>query len=156
MVTLSCKARILQAIVDRIAAVAVPTIDGLTVDRDRSTAVDTDEIPIAVVFDNGDIPNGDWTGERGYSLLVNVEGAATGETDKEASDKANELEARVQQAVLADQSLGLGSPGPRLIEENPEPPPARLLVTGAQPTAGFNRGFVVEFATQEADPFTFA
>src|SRR5262245_57178299 len=91
---------------------AISQIANLTVERGRADPLDSDELPFLAIYDGGDNPQNDFTGERGYALRVDIEGRCAGDSDKEAEQAAGLLRAYVQQALLTDVTLGQ-HPGPR-------------------------------------------
>ncbi len=140
---------IMAAIAARLGGiVAVP---GLTVERDREAAVTDATLPLLVVYEGDEKEQPDLTGEDGRSLPVEIEGFAGGATTAAATLALATLRAEVDKALLGDVTLGVGARDLRLADE---PPPARLDLDAAPPTRGFARGYVVEYATAEGDPYT--
>jgi len=93
---------------------------------------------------------------RWLADVVDLPGAmAYGETRDEARSNAAALRAAVQAALLADVTLGFAT-GVRNVTELPEPPPFRLVLDCAKPAHGFARSFLVDYATLESDPNSFA
>ena len=148
----ACRELVLQAVKAKLAAIV--DVAGVTVERDREEDVTDAELPFLALYEGDETAQDDMTGERGYDLQVDVEGIVEGETREAAVVAASALRAEVQQALLADATLGFAV-GVRDVRELPEAPPARLIVEAAKPTAGFARSFVVMYATAEADPYTF-
>jgi hypothetical protein len=145
-----------QIIKDRVVAIlqGIATIPGLTVEAERIDGLTGDDLPKLVVYDAGDETDNAFTGEDGWILALDIEGRAQGDTDALAASAIAQLQARAQQAIFADYTLGI-APGVRNLEEDPEAPLQRLLVQAEVPTAGFTRRLRVSFATAEGDPFTF-
>lgn len=145
----ACRELVMQAVAAKLAAIA-----GVSVERDREEDVTDAELPFLALFEGDEQEFDDLTGQRDYVLQVDIEGYAEGVTAVEAAAALSELRGKVQQALLADVTLGL-SVGVRNVEEATESPPQRLAVDSARPTKGFVRSFAVSYATAEADPFTF-
>jgi hypothetical protein len=147
----TCREQILQAV--EAALAGITAIAGITVERERLDPVASDALPFLAVYDDGDTPGENFSGQRDYTLVVTVEGYSAGTTVLDGRQKADELKARVEAALYADVTLG----GKALdLRPNAEPSPARMDWEVPADVGSFVAAFEIDFATSETDPFTFA
>lgn len=142
---------VVQAALARLQA--IPGIAGLTVAREPSArdALVQDDLPLVLLFEAGESDVTEFSGEQAYSLGLIVMGAVTAATDAAAATALNELRGRVDQAILADVTLGGAA---RFAALDPEAEGQEPVIDGTLPCRAFLRGFTVEYATREGDPFT--
>lgn len=147
----TCREQIVAAVVTRLSAIA--GVANLTVERDRDLPSEDDTLPLVVVTEGDEAPVPLFLGEDAFDLQVIVEGAATAETVALASSAVATLRAKVEQALMADFTLGGLARDLRPADEDT---PQRLDFASEAPTKGFSRAYVITYATREGDPFTFA
>lgn len=148
-----CRERVMAAIAARLAAITGVT--GLQVERDRTLAIDTSEMPRLVVHELDEQLTGDLSGEDGWTLVLVVSGYAAGTTPALAAAALGALRAKAQAALGPVQDITFGG----LVRDcrpEPEAEPVTLLMEGADPAKCFALAYAVDYATAEGDPMTFA
>ena len=148
---LDCREQIKAGFVAALEALE-PSVSGLQVDPDRQEDIDDSELPILAVFDDGQQRSDLYFGERGYILLLSVEGIAAGSSKEDAKAAVARLRGLVDNAVLSGLLGGLAR-DVRIAEEQPL---ARLAFDANPNACGFVCAYEVEYATKEDDAFTFA
>ncbi len=149
--TTPCREQIAVAV--KAVLAGITGVTGLAVERDRVSALEADDLPRLILYEAEEAGESAFTGEDGYLLSVDIEGFAGGAAEDAAASALATLRAKVDQAMLADQTLGGLI---RTMSLGEEPEDSRLELASSAPAKWFTRSFVLEYATAEGDPFTFA
>ena len=141
--------QILTALLSRLAT--VPGVPTGSILRDPSEPVET--VPALVLRDLGEVATPDFSGEDAYTLSFDVEIYAGGNDDAASLAALSGLRAQVDKALAADPTLGGRV---RRLEPRDEPPPTPGNVDGHPNIRAAARGYEIDYATREGDPFAFA
>jgi len=148
-----CRSQIIAALEELLGAVEGLSPGVVEVEPDSMIDIDRDILPRARLFDQGQQPQADFCGEDAYTLNIDIEIYARGESQRAALDLALLLRARAEKAILADITLG-GLV--RNLQFDTETAPLRSPMANQ----GFCRGsavrLLIDYATREGDPFAFA
>lgn len=149
--TQSCRERLVAAALAALAG--IEGVPGLEVELDREHDLDESELPRLILVEGDEIAAGDFTGEEGFTLPVIVEGYVTAATPEAARSALAQLRAKAHQALIGSNLLGGLARDIRLSQDQPA---EAGLPLPCEPGAAFARGYDVDYATAEGDPFTFA
>lgn len=149
----ACREQIMAAVETAIGAITgITGFSSTTVERERATPVTA--VPFACIYEGDESPSEEeFSGERAYTQLVDVEMYVAGATPKAAAQALSALRAKVDMALLSDVTLGGKSRDIRVVDE---PPPVRNEVQGHPNVRASSRRFAIDYAHLESDPETFA
>lgn len=147
-----CRAQLLETLGTLLGGITGET--GLIVDIDPRQP--PEKTPTIVVRSGAETPTPDFTGEDAFTLAVDLEFYAEGQgddADKDARAKLDRLRAKAIAIVAADPTLGGLA---RRVEPRDETAPAYTPVAGHPDIRATSRGYEIDYATKEGDPFAFA
>src|SRR5690606_33033541 len=120
----TCREQIVAAVVARLEVIT--GVPGLAVERDREQPITAAELPRLIVYEGAEDPVALFLGEDCFDLRLVIEGGAAGETASLAASASALLRGKVEQAILADVTLGGLA---RDIQSDGEEPPEALDFT---------------------------
>lgn len=150
--TIPCREQIAVAVLAVMA-----TVTGLTAERNRKTPLTAGEngaagdLPRQILFEGDETPIDVFTGEDAFDLQLLIQ-VAIQKAGAGAATECNTLRAKLQQALLADRTLG----GKCRDLQVTEPGDLVGVDVDADECEGFILALLVRYATVEGDPFNFS
>lgn len=131
------------------------TLAGVTVQRNRDTEAERDEMPLLNMLDGSVQLNTVSAGFHHYSMIVQVEGFVKAANADLLGPALSDLYGKTLQKVLSNRTLGGIAIDVRESEAALEPPVFLGNAAGVA-VAAFETGFIIEFSTVPGDPYTSA
>lgn len=142
--TVAATETIMAAIATKLGAIT--GISGLTVTREPDAALTA--LPALALFEGDCTPQQDFTGQRDWTLGVDIEAFAGGTDARAAAATLSLLVAKVTTALVADVTLGIGC---RDLRPASGAAPVRGDVQGQITFRAISLRFEVDYATPETD-----